>query len=153
MEAVEMPFATSKTLIMALCSGLASSSLEDISSDLTTNSELRHERLLSGVQEKVYCSELQLGRQSEQTRQILLRFCSCEADMQWRARIGSEEFWATFPPLSPRPEVGSGGLVPIRLNASLRLGARPGLPEKVQGAQCAQGAGEKRSSQRSCRPC
>ena len=51
-----------------------------------------------------------------------------EADMQWRARIGSEatmfascifiilsgqftlqEFWATFPPLSPRPEVGSGG--------------------------------------------
>ena len=58
-----------------------------------------------------------------------------------------KEFWATFPPLSPRPEVGSGGigrkaggvaqktlqgtvllpgLVPIRLNASLRLGARPG---------------------------
>ncbi|CAE7245732.1 MMK1 [Symbiodinium sp. CCMP2456] len=69
-----------------------------------------------------------------------------QADMQWRARIGSEEFWATFPPLSPRPEVGSGGLVPIRLNASLRtiVGARPG-PEQVQVA------GEKRIAQKSCR--
>ncbi|CAE7946032.1 MMK1 [Symbiodinium sp. KB8] len=78
-----------------------------------------------------------------------VKFCfgfSCEADMQWRARIGSEEFWATFPPLSPRPEVGSGGLVPIRLNASLRtiVGARPG-PEQVQVA------GEKRVAQQSCR--
>ncbi|CAE7834112.1 MMK1 [Symbiodinium sp. CCMP2592] len=101
-----------------------------------------------------------------------------QADMQWRARIGSEEFWATFPPLSPRPEVGSGGIERKAGGLAQNCWARSscqvwspfgsmhpydlehnqaggcldvdffwaesqstGLPEKVQGAQGAQGAG------------
>ncbi|CAE7208999.1 MMK1 [Symbiodinium natans] len=67
-----------------------------------------------------------------------------QADMQWRARVGSEEFWASFPPLSPRPEVGSGGLVPIRLNASAIVGGRPDPLQETH-------AGERRGSRKSGR--
>eukprot|EP00490_Sorites_sp_Unknown_P019744 CAMPEP_0114693340 /NCGR_PEP_ID=MMETSP0191-20121206/68946_1 /TAXON_ID=126664 /ORGANISM="Sorites sp." /LENGTH=197 /DNA_ID=CAMNT_0001986857 /DNA_START=39 /DNA_END=633 /DNA_ORIENTATION=+ len=41
-------------------------------------------------------------------------------DMQWRTRVGCEEFWATFPVFSPRPEIHSEGLIPIRMGTSLR---------------------------------
>eukprot|EP00435_Cladocopium_sp_Y103_P071717 s726_g38.t1 len=39
-------------------------------------------------------------------------------DMQWRTRVGCEEFWATFPVLSPRPEIHTEGLIPIRMGTS-----------------------------------
>ncbi|CAJ1340467.1 unnamed protein product [Effrenium voratum] len=45
-----------------------------------------------------------------------------QGDMQWRARVGCEEFWAAFPVKSPRPEVESEGLIPIRIDGpQLRL--------------------------------
>eukprot|EP00438_Fugacium_kawagutii_P004088 Skav205558 [mRNA] locus=scaffold1543:121791:125465:- [translate_table: standard] len=39
-------------------------------------------------------------------------------DMQWRTRVGCEEFWATFPVHSPRPDVHTEGLIPIRMETS-----------------------------------
>eukprot|EP00434_Breviolum_minutum_P015283 symbB.v1.2.013467.t1/scaffold951.1/size304340/7 len=41
-----------------------------------------------------------------------------QADMQWRTRVGCEEFWATFPVFSPRPEIHTEGLIPIKMETS-----------------------------------